>query len=381
MAALPKLIAFPERPFSTETDDASASDGATAPQREAQLEAALAKVRQRWGHGSIVRLDRSDVLAAAKPDRRRPKTEHELPPWWPRPLGPDGAQSVLRPRLLEVVAEPGSGRLTLALAWLAAARPALAAIVDTGVPFSSNPASAADLSIRGRDLARAGDRKSGDPRQGVIENGVTERFYPPAAVSAGLDPRQLVVVRPPPGDPRAPLDAVVILLRSEAFDVVLCPLPPRARVSTSFASKLSTFATRANTSLLLLSLPVYGADGYAPAHGGVLGAFADYRVRLGTRRWLWEDDELTGMKLRATTERARGASLDLSDLSDLATSDASIPATDVSHDLTFRLRPSARYGPSGANRFSLTTSVRILQQVQPEADQEVAVPLRLVASL
>src|SRR5204863_49859 len=108
------------------------------------------------------------------------------PPWWPRPIGSDGSGGVLRPRLLEVVAEPGSGRLTLALAWLAAARPALAAIVDAGASEPWRPTSAGDLKLH------------------------PERFYPPAAAGAGLDLPRLVVVQPPVDDPRAPLDAVVV---------------------------------------------------------------------------------------------------------------------------------------------------------------------------
>src|SRR6266511_2514656 len=126
MTALPQLIPFPG-PRGPRAD------------REEHLEEALAKVRQRWGYGSIVRLDRADALATAKP-ARRPKTERELPPWWPHPLGPDGAAGVLRPRLLEVVAEPGSGRLIFALAWLAAARFAFAAIVDTSISSPRSPA-------------------------------------------------------------------------------------------------------------------------------------------------------------------------------------------------------------------------------------------------
>ena len=66
------------------------------------IEGALAKVRQRWGYSSIVRLDGGAMPAAAKP-ARRPKSTQELPPWWPRPIGQDGAAGIagiLRPRLL-----------------------------------------------------------------------------------------------------------------------------------------------------------------------------------------------------------------------------------------------------------------------------------------
>jgi hypothetical protein len=370
MAALPQLIPFPGRRPTTgdaNGEPHSEIDAPTPAAREENLEAMLARVRQKWGYGSIVRLDRGDALAATKRPRR-PKTERELPPWWPHPLGPDAAAGVLRPRLLEIVAEPGSGRLTLALAWLAAARPALVAIVDIGSPRAVGAAGVPAAAAGGAGVSGSGEAS----RPPVAE--WPERFYPPAAVTAGLDPRQLIVVHPPPGDRRAALDAVVVLLRSEAFDAVLCPLPPRARVSTSFASKLATFATRANTSLLLLTVPVYGADGCAAAQGGALAAFADYRVRLGTRRWLWADGELAGMKLRATTERARGAAA-------LGALDApeSGNAGQIAHDLTFRLHARARYGPSGADHLSLTASVRIVQQPQPGADEELTPLLRVVS--
>jgi hypothetical protein len=291
--------------------------------RASALAQVLATVRGRWGHGSIVRLDEvlgngapealGPALAAAK--QRRPQRKREYPPWWPAPL-PNSA--VARPHVLEVIGEPSSGRLTLTLAWLAAARPALAAFVDT-----------------------AG------------------AFYPPAATIAGVSLERLILIRPPPEDRRAPLDAVAVLLRSEAFDVVVCPLPASARISLSFAGKLATLAARSGTSLLLLTQereaarqypgsPGQGAparrnwvvpfsvlaggrdDGIPPlspeereSKGEVdptrgrrgevnssLGAFADYRIRLTNRRWIWKHGELVGLKIQVVTERARGSADD-----------------------------------------------------------------------
>ena len=111
--------------------------GSEAPARRTALEAVLQKVRLRWGHGSIVRLDgegegegegesRGSPAPAPPPPPRRPK---ELPPWWPGAGGP-----WTRPRILELTGEAGEGRLALALAWLAAARPALVAVVDPAHP-------------------------------------------------------------------------------------------------------------------------------------------------------------------------------------------------------------------------------------------------------
>ena len=344
-------------------------------ERRRVLDRTLTQLRERWGQGSIVRLDAPDALstpaaAAIRPEpfgsaqdrpveapRPRLRPRRERPAWWPVVL-PDG--SVMRPSVLELAAPPGSGRLTLALSWLAAAAPTLAAIVDPD-----------------------------------------HTFYPPAATAAGLPLDRLLLVRPPlsrtevlpltahsqPGQgglsvlsPQSSvlaLDAVALLLRSEAFDAILCPLPAGARISTVFAGKLATLAARAGTALLLLTQPRYqstqkptsrtppkefvtpftaiagGRDSTAPNFGtsvgtatlpsparrgeqpstcaasaqGVrgwsgraggevsptftlLGPFSDYRVRLTTTRWLWEHGRITGLKLQLVTERARGEDVD-----------------------------------------------------------------------
>ena len=125
---------------------------------------------------------------------------------------------------------------------------------------------------------------------------------------------------------RATLDAALILLRSEAFDVVLCPLAPEARIGTTFAGTLATLAARAGTTLFLLTPP--------QARG--LGAFAEYRVRLGRRRWMWTDGEIAGVRLRVATERARAAAG-----ADLGGPDAPPPE----HELTLRLHRPSRHGP------------------------------------
>jgi hypothetical protein len=415
MSAPLKLIPFPgPRPpaESGEHDD-----------RRASLEGALAKVRQRWGYSSIVRLDGGAAPPAGKPTRR-PKSTQELPPWWPRPLGSlgqDGAAGmagILRPRLLEVVAEPGSGRLTLSLAWLAAARPTIAAIVDltsldrsgtippnTPAPPAppdqpsepgqssqlhqpnqpNQPNQFAQLGHAGlpEDSARESGQRGSHRRIGEGPRSQVERFYPPTATTAGLDLTRMIVVHPPAGNPRAPLDAVVVLLRSEAFDVVVCPLPPRARISTSFAAKLATLAARANTSLLLLTSPTYTADGYASGQAGALAAFADYRVRLTTRRWIWADGELAGLKLRAVTERARASSQDALytasppfALSSFAPSTPEGTLTAVEHDLTFRLHRRLR-SRTGADLLSLTTSRRRVQPATDLAPADVESPIAL----
>ena len=129
-----------------------------------------------------------------------------------------------------------------------------------------------------------------------------------------------------PGTPRATLDAALILLRSEAFDVVLCPLAPEARIGTTFAGTLATLAARAGTTLFLLTPP--------QARG--LGAFAEYRVRLGRRRWMWTDGEIAGVRLRVATERARAGAG-----ADLGGPDAPPPE----HELTLRLHRPSRHGP------------------------------------
>ncbi|HEX2324427.1 MAG TPA: hypothetical protein VHQ00_03455 [Chloroflexota bacterium] len=329
--------------------DSGSGSGSEAPARRTALEAVLQKVRLRWGHGSIVRLDgegegEGEGESGAPLRRRRPpppRRPKELPPWWPGAGGP-----WTRPRILELTGEAGEGRLTLALAWLAAARPALVAVVDPAHPSGW--------------------------------------FYPPAAAAAGIDLERLLIVRPPgsraagatvpagaapsvapagaagrsrtapgaPNDtpratPRATLDAALILLRSEAFDVVLCPLAPEARIGTTFAGTLATLAARAGTTLFLLTPP--------QARG--LGAFAEYRVRLGRRRWMWTDGEIAGVRLRVATERARAAAG-----ADLGGPDAPPPE----HELTLRLHRPSRHGPfvPAARTLYLYSSTRLLPQGQ-----------------
>jgi|GEM_PF-897107 len=255
------------------------------------LERALAAVRTKWGHQAIVRLDGTLQLPTATV-ARPPRTARwrELPAWWPH------ASVGARPHALELVGDAQGAPLALCLAWMAAAQPTLAAVIDS----AAGP-----------------------------------RFYAPAAAAAGLDLSRIIVIRPPPDDPRATLDAAVMLLRSEAFDIVLCPVPPTARISLTFAGKLVTLAARANTTLLLLT----------SAGSRSLAAAADFRVRATGRRWLWEDGELTGIRLRVATERARaGAGNDAGNDAgqDIGTGAAHRPPE---HELTLSMHRKARYGP------------------------------------
>lgn len=375
--------------------------GETAARQEA-LEAVLSRVRRRWGQGSIVRLDEktgtreTDAQETAALDgllvvkqvvgqvdgrvvgetdaggseegapggrarretRARARRPRELPRWWPVAglgggEGPEIAGT--RPRMLELVGETGSGQLTLALAWIAAAQPALAAVVDPGRRALEVPAAAPRGGPTPRDSLApraalpalpagqatgpggvplsAGQSTAPDAAPDAGHDGARDRpagwFYAPAAASAGIDLQRLVVVRPPEdGAARGALDAVVLLLRSEAFDVVLCPLPVGARINTTFAGMLATLAARSGTTLFLLTRP--------RARG--LGAFAEYRIRLGRRRWVWQDGEIAGIRLRAATERARAAAG-----MTLSGADEAPPE----HELTLRLHRRVRHGPPG----------------------------------
>jgi hypothetical protein len=305
-------------PSAGATPPAGVTPPAGAESQPAALERVLAAVRRRWGQGSIIRLDgeTSTVqdLAGGKrgPGTRRTRAQRlkELPSWWPAGGAEAGHQSSwlpwARPRALELVGELGGGRLALTLAWVAAARPALAAVVDPGRGLLAT--GAADPPGEARIAPPAG------------------WFYAPTAAMAGIDLQRLIVVRPPEEEPRAPLDAVAVLLRSEAFDVVLCPLPAYARISTTFAATLTTLAARAGTTLFLLTSP--GARG--------LGAFAEYRIRLTAHRWMWEAGELAGLKLRVITERARAAAgMEL----------GGAQAAPLEHELTLRLHRHHRDGP------------------------------------
>ncbi|HET7768816.1 MAG TPA: hypothetical protein VFN74_08555 [Chloroflexota bacterium] len=259
------------------------------PDRTAALQRAMAEVHGRWGHGAVRLGSDSDapVQRLAHPETRA--RLHGLPVWWPRPgVAP-------RPRSIELVGDHHGAPLSLALAWIAAARPALVAVVE-------------------------------DP------GGV--RFHIDAAAGAGIPLDRLIVVRPPAGERRVALDAAVVLLRSEAFDVVVCPLPlgERTGISTTFANKLATLASKAGTTLLLLTGP----------RGRSLGAAAEFRVRSLGRRWLWEHGELAGMKLRLVTERARAAG------------GAGLDGDRTEHEITLRMQRRARHGPAAST--SWTTS-------------------------
>jgi hypothetical protein len=329
------------------------------------LEQVLAAVRRRWGAQSIARLERAAAAspadagaasaahpyagpglraAEARPGRRPARREREHPPWWPVAVA-NGA--VLRPRSLEVVGEAGSGRLALALAWMAAAQPALAAVVD--------------CAGRAGAAAYAGAARGGAGAAGAAG---AARFYPPAAVSAGLPAERLVVVHPPCEEPRAALDAVTLLLRSEAFDVVFCPLPPGVRIGLTYGSKLAMLAARSGTTLLLLTeeeargkrqearLPPTHSESWTRssvpgprAFSGALAAFAEYRVRLVGRRWLWEDGELAGLRLRAATERARHQRPTLAGGAWSPGGGNDLGGALLEYDLTLRLHRSVRHGP------------------------------------
>jgi hypothetical protein len=330
--------------------------------RRAALDRVLATVRHKWGQQSLVRLD--EVLATrddgvTRAGRRPPpatKRRRELPPWWPVALSVSEATgAVRRPHLLEVIGESGTGRLSLAMAWLAAARPTLAAVVEPVIESGRNvrpvrdtrdtqSASAGSVPVAGSSGARRSRSESAESWR--------TQFYPPAAHNAGVDLRRLVLVRPPAGEPRGALDAVAVLLRSQAFDVVLCPLPAGTRISLLFGGKLATLAARSGTTLLLLTTPSRlsvstartgrarqrnpgnWGNGGDRRERGVLGAFADYRVRLIARRWLWVDREIAGMTLRVATERARAEAA-------LGTQNDGAPPE---HELTFCLQRSVRPG-------------------------------------
>jgi hypothetical protein len=165
-----------------------------------------------------------------------------------------------------------------------------------------------------------------------------------AAASAGLDLSRLILIRPPAGSPRTILDVAAVLLRSDAFDVILCPLPAAASISTSFANKLATLAAKSGTTLLLLGGPT--------ARG--LGAAAQFRVRSLGRRWLWDHGELAGMRLRLTTERARAA----------GGADLASPQDSTEHHLTLRLHRRVRHGGS-SDRLHLASALRVASRQPP----------------
>ena len=260
--------------------------------REA-LARVLDDVRQRWGASSLVYLDarKPDAGAGtsvATPNLLRPTpgtgdtadARSALPAWWPGATTRDG-RALTVPPVLEVSGQVGGGRLTFALAWAGALRPTLLALVD--IP---------------------GDHGG--------------RIFPPSLQMAGLAlPTQVIVVRPPAGPTprettRAVLDALFIMLRSEAFDAIVCPLPEGARVGLAAASTIASLTARTGTALLVLAGPgrahgrASSRTGDFMARTGVLGPAASYRLVLEDHHWEWRDGEIGGLTLRVQTLRARG---------------------------------------------------------------------------
>ena len=227
------------------------------------LQDALAAVRTRWGVHSIVPLD------AHRATRTAPDADASTPPlWWPTP------GTAPAPQLLELSGPASSGKLTLALLWLAA------------LPL--------------------------DGPLAIVD--VAGTVYPPAAAACGLDLRRLVVVRPP--QRRDLLCVVLELTRSEGFDAVLATLDATASVSLAEAGQLRSFAAASQTSVLALresassTLSPWDRAGVrVPAtltrdQEAVL-PLVDTRLRVVDHAWLWEDGELAGQRLRLCTERSR----------------------------------------------------------------------------
>lgn len=215
------------------------------------LEAVVSEIGKRWGPGTIVKL--GDVRrAAAGAERPRTVRLPGVPAWWPTEDG-------RRPRILELMAAERMGGLTLSLAWLAAAKPKRAAFVDP-----------------------------------------EERFYWPVAALCGVDLATLTIVRPPAATAELAFDECAVLLKNEAFDVVLCAMPAGAtdvRARTGLASVLAQVTVDAEASLVLVS-PPHGRRPLGLPAGG-----ADYRARLVECRW--ENTRQDTVVVRVRTEGGR----------------------------------------------------------------------------
>lgn len=332
--------------------------------REA-LARVLDDVRQRWGASSLVYLEarKPDAgTSVASPNLLRPTpgtgdtadARSALPAWWPGATTRDG-RALTVPPVLEVSGQVGGGRLTFALAWAGALRPTLLALVD--IP---------------------GDHGG--------------RIFPPSLQVAGLSlPTQVIVVRPPPGPTprettRAVLDALFIMLRSEAFDAIVCPLPEGARVGLAAASTIASLTARTGTALLVLAGPgrahgrTSSRTGDFTARTGVLGPAASYRLVLEDHHWEWRDGEIGGLTLRVQTLRARGApsATNAPDLARPSGGDARVDqgrgggvgAEDplAVHTLAFRLHRPARDGALPGGGGGIASGAWILQSAMPATD-------------
>ena len=176
---------------------------------------------------------------------------HPLPSWWPAP------NTDAPPQLAELVGASSSGKLTLALLWIAA------------LP-SDGPLAVVDPS---------------------------GHLHPPSIAACGIDVQRLAVVHPPHAQdlPRVVLE----LTRSDGFDAILACLDARTTISMAGASQLRNFMGSAHTTVLFLRT---APDAYNPTAAIPM---ADTRVQITSHKWLWRDGELSGLQVHVRTERSR----------------------------------------------------------------------------
>ena len=157
-------------------------------------------------------------------------------------------------------------------------------------------------------------------------------------------------------------DACIVLLRSEAFDAIVCALPPEVTgvfASNRLGSYLASLSAKSGTSLVLMSTRHHRR----PTE--VLGSSADYRVQVASRRALWAHGQLSGSRLVTRTERARAGEASEGEQHELTFSlESAFPsgAKEAIGGAVFQLRASARLTlpASGAVRGStaLTPALR-----------------------
>jgi hypothetical protein len=320
-------VSHHEHTFYTGTVNAPEQERTSAAATDSRhaLARVVAEVHQRWGAGSLTYRDATDPRAsvgripapASPPSLRERGVQVALPPWWPGATSRDGRPLPVPP-ILEVGMATGAGRLTFMLAWAVALRPDLMAIID-GSPIGDGA-----------------------------------RLYPPAVMAAGLPSTCRPIVVRPGGETlisyasvrdatRAIVDALFILLRSEAFDAILCPMPSGARVTTATANTLASMAARAGTALVVMT--GHGAVARGAEPPALLGPSAAYRLVIADHQWAWRDGELSGLRLEVHTHRARGGA-EASMSHGTAQVSHGTTQTLATHVLNFRLRRIMRDGPT-----------------------------------
>ena len=203
-----------------------------------------------------------------------------------------------RPRILELTGEAGEGRLALALAW--SRRPA-----DPGRRRRSRPPQRAEFYPGGRPPGSTWSVSSSsvpwlEGRRGNGSGRVVPSVAPAPGRSRRPEPDRPAPRMTPPAPPTAP-------------PWTPPPHPPAQRGLRRRPLPSGTGGPHRHhaAGTLATLAPGRGRLSCSPRRRHGAGAFAEYRVRLGRRRWMWKDGRRASASASPPSAPAAGAGADL----------------------------------------------------------------------